>query len=164
MESISSRFERFTAPPNESGCTEWIGARNEPHGYGVIKVDGKLRGAHRVAYEIANSCEIPAGMFILHRCDNPACVNPKHLRLGTHRENVADRDSKNRVRHGETHPSARLSEGDVLEILRRLSTGESAASVAESFHIGQSSVYKISTGATWKRLDKTVKKVHVSAP
>lgn len=77
------------------GCWEWTGSRNTA-GYGVISSKGRKRMAHRVSYEIANG-PIPDGMLVCHRCDNPKCVRPDHLFLGTSRDNAQDAASKGRV-------------------------------------------------------------------
>lgn len=78
-------------------CWIWRGAVTAPMGYGNVKVDGRNIGAHRRAWELAHG-PIPEGMFVLHRCDNPPCVNPAHLFLGTHADNMADMKAKGRVR------------------------------------------------------------------
>ena len=80
----------------ETGCWEWQGAMY-PNGYGALKVDGKVIGAHRVSYE-AFTCDIPQGMFVLHSCDNRRCCNPAHLSVGTHSDNMRDMHAKNRGR------------------------------------------------------------------
>jgi hypothetical protein len=78
----------------DNGCLNWIAAARR---YGVITVGGKAEGAHRAAWTAFNG-DIPAGMFVCHRCDNPLCCNPNHLFLGRHEDNMADMMSKNR--HG----------------------------------------------------------------
>lgn len=86
------RFARF-AEPVESGCIEWQGNR-DADGYGRLETFGEVL-AHRIAYMMQNG-SIPEGMVICHRCDNPPCVNPAHLFLGSHQDNADDCVSKGR--------------------------------------------------------------------
>lgn len=79
-------------------CWEWKRGRYA-QGYGQVLFAGKVMGAHRAAYILANG-EIPPGLHILHSCDNPPCCNPEHLRAGTHQDNVADKVSRSRCRNG----------------------------------------------------------------
>lgn len=88
----------------ENGCLLWTGSKNV-WGYGQFRVGSRTDGtcrtvrAHRVAWEIANG-PLPAGMCVLHTCDNPACVEPSHLWMGTHHDNALDRSQKGR--HGKS--------------------------------------------------------------
>jgi hypothetical protein len=75
-------------------CWEWLATKNNK-GYGRIQVNGKSRLAHRISYGLKNG-EIPRGLEVLHKCDNPLCVNPKHLFLGTHKDNLQDMAKKGR--------------------------------------------------------------------
>jgi DNA-binding Xre family transcriptional regulator len=87
--------QRFWSKVDRSGdCWLWTGARR-PLGYGALKVDGHVLHAHRVAYELVYG-EIPAELVVLHTCDNPPCVNPAHLRLGTRSDNTRDMYAKGR--------------------------------------------------------------------
>src|SRR5271169_284510 len=94
----------------ENGCWEWVGSQ-DAHGYGLI-FRGKCTRAHRVAYEAYHG-RIPKGLHILHGCDNPSCINPDHLRAGTQKENMADRDERGRrdVR-GEQIGTSKLTAAD----------------------------------------------------
>lgn len=93
--------ERFFAKVNKRGpdeCWEWQ-ARTDKVGYGRFSPDSsRLVAAHRWSYEHATGETIPEGMLILHSCDNPPCVNPAHLRVGTSADNAADREARGRGR------------------------------------------------------------------
>ena len=90
--SIRDRF--FSKVEKTKSCWLWVGAKTG-NGYGAIKVNGKMRPAHRVSYEL-HLGPIPDGLIVLHKCDNPGCVRPMHLRAGTHKDNTADMIRKNR--------------------------------------------------------------------
>lgn len=77
------------------GCWEWQAHRN-PEGYGVIGIDRVPVGAHRVAWELTYG-PIPEGIYVCHHCDNPPCVRPDHLFLGTNSDNIIDAMSKHRI-------------------------------------------------------------------
>jgi hypothetical protein len=87
------------ATPGE--CWGWAGGRGSK-GYGSILRDGKFIGAHRASW-IIHYGEIPDGLDVLHHCDNPSCVNPLHLFVGTHKDNMDDRDAKGRQARGDRH-------------------------------------------------------------
>jgi hypothetical protein len=96
--------EALWAKVDKTGeCWLFTGARL-PRGYGMISAEGRRVYAHRLSYEL-NIGSIPAGMFVCHRCDNPSCVRPEHLFLGTHHENMADMTAKGRQARGNTHGS-----------------------------------------------------------
>jgi hypothetical protein len=109
---------RFWAKVNKTdGCWGWTGA-SDCRGYGSIRIGGRYEpqvGAHRLSWVIHRG-EISEGLFVLHRCDNPNCVRPDHLFLGTHQDNMNDMAEKKRAASGETHGSrtcpGRLPSGD----------------------------------------------------
>lgn len=83
----------------ETGCLIWQGSLDR-RGYGGVRRAGKLWSAHRYAWWLANG-DIPPGMYVLHRCDTPACVRPSHLFLGTQGDNMRDAKAKGRLATGE---------------------------------------------------------------
>lgn len=78
-------------------CWEWQGGKNNI-GYGLMRDEKRMRTVHRVSYEEHSQTKIPAGMSIMHSCDNPLCANPAHLRLGTHQQNMQDMYAKGRAK------------------------------------------------------------------
>lgn len=107
MPAARPPFKRFhdNVPmnPNENGCWIWQG-HSYPNGYGCLKVFGKTVSAHRYAYSLYCG-PIPDGMEILHTCDVRKCVNPDHLNVGTHAQNMAEAKSRGRMRSGKGHPA-----------------------------------------------------------
>lgn len=133
-----------------SACWEWQRARNRK-GYGHMRWGGKVHGAHRLAYEaFVGPVE---DLHVLHCCDNPRCVNPDHLFLGTHADNMADKMAKGRARGGrlcgEAHSQAKLTEADVIEIRSRLALGHTQHAIAADLGVSQKLVSQIKLGRCW---------------
>jgi hypothetical protein len=150
--SLTDRFWRKVAKVAPDECWQWIGAKN-PHGYGHIGSGGRGEGhllAHRVSWQIANGQPIPDGMLVMHSCDNPACVNPAHLSLGTYADNVADMDVKGRrVRlapMGEDHHQSVLTV-ELVRYIRASSKGNQE--LATEIGVTRATVRKARLGISW---------------
>lgn len=137
-------------------CWNWVGARGK-QGYGNFYMGGKYLRAPRASWMIHNG-EIPADMYVCHKCDNPKCVNPDHLFLGTCKENLKDQAIKGR-RHrkgavGGRNRSAILTEAQVLEIRQRWDSGErKAEAMAAEYGLGsRNRIYEIVKRKTWKHI------------
>lgn len=145
--------DRFWSKVDRRGpdeCWVWTAALNE-HGYGVMRPEGKRSGptvkAHRVSVELSG--RDPEGLCVLHRCDNPPCVNPGHLFLGTKADNAADRDAKGRGNIGVVNGQAHLTDAQVVEIRSRVAAGELQKDVAASLGVGRPTVSRIVNRKGW---------------
>lgn len=149
----------------ESGCWEWV-ASTVPKGYGVIWFQGRQQYAHRVSYQL-HTGDIPDDLFVLHRCDNPKCVNPKHLFVGTAAENTADMMNKGRHRtnpaigdrnamrrhkgllSGEKNGFAKLTREQVALIRELHRNGAKQVDLATQFGVNQPHISRIVRGEVW---------------
>lgn len=135
--------------PNENGCWIWR-RRTSPLGYGKLNFNTKTVIAPRAAFE-AWSGEIPSGMQVCHRCDNPQCVNPEHLFLGTCADNNRDCVTKGRQARGERAGSAKLSESQVREILL---SQDATKTLARRFNLAPATIRSIRDGRTWRHIER----------
>jgi len=157
-------IERFWQKVDQRGpneCWEWKASKDRK-GYGKFGRwrDGRgfTAGAHRVSYEIAYG-DIPTGLFVLHHCDNPCCVNPKHLWLGTARDNIHDMISKGRQRPyklhqqpGEKNSNSRFTDVEIRMIRAEYVTGLSQRRLAAMHHTSQSQIHRIVLRKTWRHV------------
>ncbi|WP_092863045.1 HNH endonuclease [Albimonas pacifica] len=132
---------------SDSECWVWMGAY-KGNGYGHATYLGKNMGAHRKAFLLFVG-DIPSGMDVCHQCDNRWCVNPKHLFLGSRRENMADAMAKGRTAGGRRK---HLVEWQLQEIRRRLNAGERPSEVAAALNVNVGTVSNISRGVSYERI------------
>lgn len=142
--------KRFEEKINKTAsCWEWTACKTE-HGYGRISIGGRPVKAHRVSYGIYMG-KIPHGLCVLHRCDNPSCVNPFHLFIGTALDNISDMHMKGRGNIGEVNGSAILSKSEVVQI-RDLYPMLNYREIAEMYGVGKITVFDIIKRKTWKHI------------
>jgi hypothetical protein len=153
--SLAERFWRDTE--KSDGCWLWRGAINH-NGYGLTSIRGRGLLAHRASW-LLHFGSIPTGMFVCHHCDNPPCVRPDHLFLGTAEANNRDKARKGRsprgdhngarrmnerLPHGERSPHAKLSSAQVDEIRTRYATGEiSQSQLGRTYGVSQGHIWRI---------------------
>ena len=137
-------FERWRAKVDMKGpddCWEWLGCKSD-RGYGSFKKNKKMVRAHRYSYEHYknNGESIPSNFCVCHHCDNPSCVNPDHLFLGTHKDNAQDRDRKGR---GFYPDNKKHTDDEAIKIRLDYASGLSQRKVAKLNNSTQKAVWKI---------------------
>jgi hypothetical protein len=148
-EADLQRFESKIMPAVD-GCWYWLGATN-PDGYGSFSFKSKMTGAHRASYMIYKG-EIPKGLFVIHSCDNPACVNPDHLRVGTPHDNNMDQVARNRTTYGERCSTAKFTTIQIQAILDAYAAGHKQCDICRYFKRGDSIINLIVKRKIWKRV------------
>lgn len=149
--SVEDRFWRRVDRSGE-GCWEWPENGIGSKGYGIFKIDGKNVSAHKFAYELTHG-PVPDGLEVCHTCDNPPCVRPSHLFLGTRAANAADMVRKGRSLRGARNVKAKLTANNVLDIRVLYAAGfESLQELAERYALRVLAVSRIISGASWSHL------------
>ncbi len=145
-------IEENSIPEPNTGCWLWLKALSPIYAHTLVyhEVTGKRvhRGVHRVSWEIYNGRSVPANMFVLHRCDQPSCVNPDHLFLGTHTENMRDMASKGRGSRIVT--KSILDESIVKEIRYGSLKSLRSSELAKKFGCSRPTISLLRNFRTWK--------------
>lgn len=144
MDAIKKRFLKRVDVLSSDECWIWRGPVGAG-GYGKFSIHGRLDYAHRASFEIFNGIR-PLFLFVLHSCDNPSCVNPAHLFVGTPADNSADMVRKGRSCRGEAHWRARLTDQQVAEIVSRVAGGETQRAIAAEFGVSYQHVSDLCSG------------------
>lgn len=159
---VSPRFDANVQKGD--GCWEWSGSLMNS-GYGRFNLKKRWQSAHRMAYSATHG-PIPEGLLVCHKCDNPRCVRPSHLFLGTCKDNVHDCIRKGRCSSGDSHwlrrtpgvmageanPHAMLTESQVIAMLTCLSDGMTRQEVADKFKVRKEIVSRIDRGKSWSHV------------
>lgn len=141
-------MKRFFDKINKtSTCWIWTGAKNNA-GYGNFRYNGKYLNSHRVSYLLFKG-HIPPKMFVCHTCDNPSCVNPKHLFIGTPQDNDDDKVAKGRQIKGSKHKYSKLKESDIPKIRK---DKRSHQSIANTYNVSRRLIGMIKEGTIWKHV------------
>ena len=152
---LEQRFWEKVDKRGKYECWEWQAGKSKK-GYGYVQNNrkrGKLLSAHRVSWELHNG-KIPKGMLICHHCDNPPCVNPNHLFLGTQKDNIRDAVKKGRKKYiGEGNGRAILTKEDVLLIRELYKQPDlTLIQLAKSFNVSRGCITGIVYKKTWKHI------------
>lgn len=144
---------RFWSKVDKQGpedCWPWLGSKFH-FGHGSFWIKNRCIAAHRFSWML-HGHDIPDTMFVLHHCDNPGCVNPGHLFLGTHADNMADMDSKGRrtVPSGENHGMSKLDWEKVGKIRIDHSKGKSNCEIARELQVTSTTVWYVVHNRTWR--------------
>lgn len=131
---------------NHSGC--------EVDGYGAKKYKGKTVRAHRLAYCLHHGINLSdiKNLVIMHLCDNRLCVNPKHLKAGTHQDNCTDKVKKGRQAKGSSIGNSKLTEPNVVDIKKRLIKGDTYSSIAANYNVSIMCISRIANNKTWRHI------------
>jgi hypothetical protein len=135
---LKERFEEKTMPEPNSGCLLWLGYLAQ--GRAQFSFEGRMRTAARVSWMLYRGSTL--GLHVLHKCDNPACVNPAHLYLGMDKENAADRSKK----------YGKLTPDKVREARALVSQGHTCVAVAKLFGVGPNALRRAVIGRTWTQV------------
>jgi hypothetical protein len=168
MAFVSERFEaKVSFPDDPWECWEWTAGKIST-GYGAYHPKkGTLVLAHRLSFEWTSGSPIPKGMVIRHGCDNPLCVNPLHLDVGTYGQNTRDACNRgriatkangkhfsvtqpHRIARGERNGHSKLTSNQVLEIRRLRMDGQKQADLAKAFGVSQQTISRVTLAVDWK--------------
>ena len=147
---VTKRFLEKVEYDTNVGCWWWSASLTKD-GYGQFNYNNKVHRAHRISYELHKGI-IPNNLLIRHTCNNPSCVNPNHLVLGTNQDNKNDCVKANRQAKGSKIKISVLKEPDIPLIKEMLKTGLSQRAIAKKFSVTKSTITAINLGKSWKHI------------
>lgn len=145
--SLVQRFYEKIKVNSETGCWEWT-AYKSVDGYGRMPVNRKSKEAHRVSWQL-HFGEIPDGQSVCHKCDNPKCVNPSHLFLGSHADNMIDKINKRRQSRGQSCAQSKLNNKLVETIRFCYKKGFTQTEIASYLNMSQGTISRVVRGEAW---------------
>lgn len=150
IRSMKERLQKYDIEP-EKGCWIWKGSKSK-NGYGQIKVNKTTKEVHRVSYQEYKG-KIPTGMIVRHICDVKHCLNPDHLILGTHKQNMKDMTDRNRQAKGEKAGNSKITEKLVISIFK---DKRKNVEIARYYGVNRHTVSDIKRGKSWAWLTKDI--------
>lgn len=172
VEMMGDRLKKnlATYTESENGCWEWSGVI-DVGGYGVVALGVSQHGraitkycrAHRASYAMHYGVD-PLEKMVCHKCDNRRCINPEHLFLGTHDENMEDMVTKRRATAGERNPRATLTEPEVIDIIRFIQAGKRNTEIASITSASAAQVSFIRNGRAWREVSVRLGYISPSEP
>lgn len=153
LASATMRFWKYTIKAGENDCWLWNSKQVNEHGYGFLSCSrGVIIKSHRLSYSLFLNRPVENSEIVMHTCDNPRCVNPNHLRIGTQAENILDsikkgRNSKPPIHFGEDHHNAKFSSKDRLDIVSDKRTHNE---IAKDYGVCSETIGRIKRNQTWK--------------
>lgn len=157
--TLAERLEQYSIPEPNTGCLLWTGS-TLPSGYGQLRWNRKCERASRLSYMLAYG-PIPDGVFVCHKCDTPACIEPTHLFLGTQKDNAQDMAKKGRqglhvnperAVRGERHHSAKITDATVVDIRRAHSAGVTGMALSRQYGLSNATISNIVRRRTWRHV------------
>jgi len=158
VKDVLARLLSHTVLNESTGCWEKKNLTGcDKYGYWRLSVAGRKQKAHRLSFELHSGAPAPAGLCVCHRCDNPKCVNPEHLFLGTVAVNNQDKADKGRAvlpprRRGSANPQSILTESQVVEIKRLLLDGLTLENIGARFGVHYGTIWAIKAGRIWRHI------------
>lgn len=146
--TVAERLDYFSMPEPNSGCLLWLGGSVHTFGYGQIKMGGRMSYAHVLQWERHHG-PVPKGMYVCHKCDMPACIEPSHLFLGTMADNLADMRAKGRHIHGERHPQAKLNAAAIPAIRADIRRHDL---IAKDHGVTKGLISQVKRGLIWRHV------------